>query len=876
MVQRMSSNRSFFKLSVWVFAALLAWGCGGSSSMGCTALQPIPTGKYSGPKTDNAANLRLSPNGVNYLNSNWQTLIDLFAPGQVLKLQVPCTTKDFPVIGKVAIADQGGPSGGRLDGICDGRDVPKDVNVHLKGFSLVPKSPDQVEARLSVEIQTGDLFVATEDDSHGACLYLSAVHCSLNLNTAAEAPATNSLKATVSFTIDQKWDKLLSFKVTALSGVAICDSDGAQPKPECLDPADLTLDGRNNCGNVYCTVADWDPVKNFALKMMSPMLEQQVKDAVAAQACQACGTGLPTCPQLPNASSTCMNNTCLDTTNSQCVPRFLGVEGRMALGQVLSSFGVSDESQMDLSMAAGSSVAVDQGISMGMRAGTQGVAISPCVPALAIPAVTSVPAPNFDGEATPGTGYHVGLGLSQPFLNLALHQAHQAGALCVDINSSTVGLLNTGLFKTFLPSLGRLTTRDGLDAPMMIVMRPALPPQVTVGQGTYDPVTKRPLKPLLTLAMPAMTIDFYAMLDDRYARLFSLKADITVPLSLIFDGCSTVQPALGDLKMLLGNLSTSNSEILAEDPRVLTDLIPAVIGLVEPALASALKPFNLPTVGNFKLKVNETKGVGSIPGTEAFNHLGLYATLLPQNGQCAVAAPVTVAHLARSVMPALERLRATGNGLAWPSAVLDVEALGVSGTPEFAYRIDNGLWSTFLRPDAQSQLEVSHPAFLMQGAHTIEVRSRVAEEPHGVSVPVKVGFTVDWEGPKLRLEVDRARDRLVVHAHDVVSASQSLTYAYKVGVEDFTAFGAPREIALSAVEAAGGVSVRVRDDVGNVTEARHHVGTVLERPDRSENPGASVEPGNAGCATAPGSWGLAAVLGSLWVMARRRAARSRG
>jgi len=309
-------------------------------------------------------------------------------------------------------------------------------------------------------------------------------------------------------------------------------------------------------------------------------------------------------------------------------------------------------------------------------------------------------------------------------------------------------VLNTGLFKTFLPSLGNLATVDGKDAPMMIVMRPASAPTVAIGKGTFDPVTKKPIDPLITLSMPNVSIDFYAMLSDRYARLFTLTADIALPLSLIFEGCDSVTPAIGDLKMLITNIHTANSEILAEDPMVLTDLIPAVIGLAEPAVTSALKPFALPALGSFKLKVNEVKGLGAISGTANYNHLGIYATLLPLNGQCATGAPLTTVALKRSVIPDAKLMVATGKGLPWPQAVLDVHALGQNGTPEFAYRVDHGTWTTFLAAP-NDELLVEHPAFLFQGLHHIEVRSRMAEDPHGISNPASVGFMVDWDPPSV-------------------------------------------------------------------------------------------------------------------------------
>src|SRR5207249_9508232 len=91
-----------------------------------------------------------------------------------------------------------------------------------------------------------------------------------------------------------------------------------------------------------------------------------------------------------------------------CVPRFLGVEGRLSPSAFLGNFGVPDTAQMDLSIAAGSSVSVDQGISLGTRGGMQAVNVADCVPTLSPPPQVQVPAPDFDADAKPeAAGYHV-------------------------------------------------------------------------------------------------------------------------------------------------------------------------------------------------------------------------------------------------------------------------------------------------------------------------------------------------------------------------------------------------------------------------------------------------------------------------------------
>lgn len=858
-----------------LLALLLGFSCGGSGT-GCAALTPYPAGtRYVGPKTDNAINFRLSAQGINYLNSNWQTLIEMFAPGRRIDVPVNCLIQNVTVVGDIAIADQGkgncgGESCGRMDGKCvtnpaaNDYDTPLTVGIQITGFQLVPQAPDRLEATLQLTVDTGNIYVDTVSRSHGACLWLSPLKCSIRFNTAAATPADNRLRATVQFSISTRWDRLLAFRVANLSGTQICGASGAPNKPECLDPSDISFNGQNNCGDLECGLLNIDFVKNLILQLLSDPLQGQITKLLDAQVCQPCNTNAD-CPRSTDGSNiqaTCnADKVCVG--GGSCVPRFLGVEGVMGLGSVLGGFGAPASAQMELSVAAGGSFTVNQGLTFGTRVGVKPTAVSDCVPPQAAPPQTAVNAPDFDGEATPGSPYHVGIGVSSNFLNETFWAVQQSGGLCLNFSSDNVGLVNTGLFKTFLPSLGKLATRDGKDAPMLVALRPARPPTVTVGEGTYDPATKKPIKPLLTVVMPDVSVDFYALLDDRYARLFTLTADISLPLSLIFEGCDKVTPALGDIRQLITNIRTANAEMLAEDPQVLADLVPAVIGLAEPALASGLSGFALPSLGNFKLKVNEVKGLGRITGTEAYNHLGIYAQLLGANAMCAVSAPQVAAALKASRMPDAQAMRLDGkHQLPWPEAVLDVRALGKSGSPEFSYRVDRGLWTDFM-PAFGDELVVAHPRFLLQGRHLIEVRARIAEDPHALSAPVALGFTVDWEPPEVSLRVDRERDRVQVSARDVITATERLEFAYQVGAGAVSAFGPEREISLSAVEVQGGVTVLVRDELGLVGRATWRPAEVAWRPDTPEE--ATALPGT-GCSS---SGGLLA-LGALALLRRRR------
>jgi hypothetical protein len=890
-----SSNGELPRRLRWLAAGVITvMGCSSAGGMGgCSGLLPIPSGRYEGTKNDNAVNIRLSPHGINFLNQNWQVLAEVFAPGRSLVVPVPCTLQNVNLIGDVAIADMGGSnctdeSCGRQDGQCNTSgpkaDVPASVEVQVTGFSLIPKNPDSLEAKVQLSIDTSNLLIASRSNNFLLCVFLSRIKCAVRFATAGQLPDENRIKATVKFSIDQKWDKLLTFSITDISGTDVCGAvGGAPPPPECLQPEDISFpsgNDRNACCAPYAGVLG--ALKAPLLRLISPLLQNQINSAVAAQSCEACGPGKPRCPTLLNANSVCQNNVCKDAADtSKCVPRLLGVEGRVNLGAALGSFGVPPTAQMDLSFAAGSSVTVDRGpdagVSFGTRAGLKAVNVSPCVAPIAAPPIVAVPEPAFDIEAPgrmlPDGGitrqYHVALGLSSSFLNLAFHEAHQAGALCLQFDSNNVGLINTDLFKTFLPSLGTLATRDGKGAPMMVVLRPGAAPTVVVGEGTFDPATKRPLKPLIQLALNQLSIDFYAALDDRFARLFTLTADVKVPLSLIFEGCDKVSPAISDLKMLITNVKTSNSEMLAEDPSVLEQLIPAVIGLAEPALANGLTAFSLPSLGSFKLRITGVKGIGPISNTDAYNHLGLYADLLPSMAQCAVVAPKTSATLRASEIPRAADMRLVGQQLTWPSALLEVRAEGKAGVAEFSVKIDDGLWGEFVPADT-GRLRVSHPRFLLQGQHAISVRSRVADDPHGVSEPVTVPFLVDWDAPEVRLSVDRQSDLVMVTAHDVLTPDEQLQFAYAIGDAVPGPFGAARPISLSAIEVQGGVRVLVKDAAGNVGEGRYRpsirAGAEIQTPSSTQ---AQVPP-SEGCAAAPGGVALAALVLALGRRRKRR------
>ena len=607
-----------------VVLALLVMGCGP------TALVPIDGG-YSGEKGDDGVLLRLSQSGLDSLNQRWPLILDALAPGGRLTLPVACTKQGFTVPGlgstDVFIADQGGPQGGQSDGLCDERDVPASVEVTVTRLSLVARPPDQVELALSLTMDTGKIYVT---NPHAVLGVECDLKCSLGFASATAAPLDNTVSVDVRLLIDAAWDRLLSFRIDRIDGTQVCGATGALAPPACLDPTDLSMSDEGSClvFGWACQLLDIDVIKTFVLQQLSPSLEAGLTALLTAQRCRPCGAGLSSCPSSTDGSGTesiCSGGVCTDPRGG-CVPRFLGVEGRVGLGG-------GGASEVDLSMAAGSTIVVDGGLLVGTRAGVEPQGRATCVPEVPAPELSKTRVPDFDREAAPGQRYDVAVSASGPLLDRALWAVHQSGGLCLAVDSSSFSALTTGLFKAVLPSLGPLAVRDGKDAPMMLLLRPERAPRVTVEQGGVDPMSGQP-RAALTVALVDLSIDFYALVDDRMVRVATVTSDVSAPIALSFEGCDGVRPSVGALGV--ANVRTTNAELLAEDSQGLAGLVPSMLAVAQPAIAQALGSFALPRVGGLRLMPLEVKGLGLSETTQKYELMGFYGRLiLPDDPSCA-------------------------------------------------------------------------------------------------------------------------------------------------------------------------------------------------------------------------------------------------
>ncbi len=937
---------------------LSLWACSSGTSGGCAGSEPLPAPFPSADKKPNVAATHISQAGFDYINKNWRSLILAALPGAQLSpddvspvdgqynLEVsfpfPCTPMSpapTGMGGSLAICDNGtgGPgTAGFMDGVCDGQDSPCPALISIEGLSLAPASPDLVQASIRLKLYVNkdpvtralsDIYIASSSWA-GLCgppmdwwpFYYKGkrLGAKANFYSVASGRPDETFSVVLKFSLDPDWDKQMTFTLVPAAGSS--DLIGGV---SAIEPGDIGIAGTNRAlpgggtedmCDYAASAAGWGPIKDMIIGIIKPLVSKQIENMVAVQRCRKvdakgqCPLGsVPQCyPGQTCKTSPKDERICWDAAHNKCVPLLLGIEQRMAIGQMLQTFGGDPDSKLDLFFSGGgadNSLQIASDFSLGMTGGMKRTYESPCVPHApdvqgpVTPAYLSTasdpnylypagkpslietedPAYNPAAPNHPLEEHHVAFAVSEYFLNHAFWEAHQDGALCLSLSSDAVAALNSGTMRAFLFSLGLVAGDAKQDAPMMVNVRPLAVPKISVGAGTWDPVTKRVDKPLITVDMSNLRLDFYAMIENRWTRLFTLGADVKLPLSLITEGCpSTIAPALGDLKSMItiydGTKQPTNSEILAEDPQTLVSLIPVLLTAAEGMVGTLLKPMALPELNGFRLQLDALKGIDRIGTTDEYAYLALYASLASANAQCMSFTPSTRAQLVSTQIPSQKEIMAARNAnLPYPKVVIAAEALGLSSKlkPEFAWRVDGGLWSTWR--DGPT-LEVEHPALLAQGLHTVEVRSRIAGEPGSADPnPASVHVLVDWQAPRVALKAQRATDRLVLEVSDAVSSADRMTYAYKLGQDRISDFGPARELTLTEVERAGGIEVQVKDQAGNVGSASWHPATQQLAPEPGD--GITAPRGGAGCsASGGGLGGLLALLAVPAALRRRRAA----
>lgn len=626
-----------------------------------------------------------------------------------------------------------------------------------------------------------------------------------------------------------------------------------------------------------------DIVKAFAFNSLKNGIVNQVRSALTGAFCTApAKTATPPCPpgSEPNDPDLTKATTCEFTNSDECVPSLLGLDGRMDLGTALASFSPGTQGNLDFVLAADGNmtphpseatlpnwtprsppvVAQDNnanGISLSLRGGALASPQSACVTQVRRDPPKDIPVPaELTGNViTPwpaGTpGPHMGFALAGRYIDHALLGAYNSGALCLGLNSDSVAQLNSGYLSLLAPSLKNFTF-DGQTSAAGILTRPGSPPKVAVGASPS----------LLTITLERFSIDFMVWSHDRYARIFTYTADVTVPVDLQ-TGKSEKNPNGGLLPVLgdigIANPSVSNNALVFEDDKRIADGITGLVGgLVGQFLGGGFSPIDLTSAlasAGLALEIPEG-GIRKITsGTDDF--LAVFANLK-------VAPPAahgevdTKAALVEKIVDPTSMALETAVRARFPKLRVRVDSLSSSpsSTLEHTWWIDEG---THARWTKERELLVDSQGMLLQGKHVLRVASRIAGDVTSEdSSPVEIPFVIDTLPPEIRVEGTK------VEAWDYVSPSSSLLMRERIGSEDeWSAWTAVHDVP------AGTSEIEVKDEEGNI-------GKVSLALRGRADPSIAAAGSGCGCKSSPSASdaGGSALLAVAVVLATRRRRRS--
>lgn len=828
----------------FVWALLFALGCGGGCGEGgcggCGGgggcLAPIPGGFVPELRRENALGLKITESGFAFVKGQAAQVIG----GQTSQSQqLDCTDAsqrvefDIPFVGTQRIdvnayicdltqndaceAADNDPAL-RVDEAGHGKLCTADLKV--SGFDMAPVANADgtvdVLVNVDVSLNTGRLPIRVKAPVCGG------FRCTLEVDTDRGARPSMRIPVRIQLRTSPPPHNLLQFDLAPL------------PTLESLmDNEDIRVDsdGGSAC-RFGCDAIDVGVVKRQLLKRAQEQVTEALRNAIDSFRCQPCDpdAAADACVAL-GAKCDADLEVCITgdpgASPRTCPPVFPGVEGRSDLALALADVVAGGAGVLDLSIAAGGPAPAARvqagGLVVGMVGGSATPERSLCVPFSRFQHAPASPldfdaaaAERVDGLTDIGP-YDLGFSVSDLFMDEIAFNAWAAGAICAQLGQEQVDVLSTGLFSSFLPSLGMLA--HGEDVPMLLALRPRNPPQVTIGRGTTTAGpngTRVPKDPLLTFELKDLGIDFYAQLEERQVRLFTLVADVKLPMALEFDPvANTILPVLANLDTLFANVRVENSEMLAEDSTEIGKLIAQLVGLVQPQIGGALEPIEMPDANGMKLEVKGARGVVPNAGEPGFQHMVLFMKL------GGALQPLRVEVETSATLAGLDDAARVGGrlDLSQPRrARIGVRGSAPSGLAnagyEFSYRVDGGLWTAFV---AGPELEVSSPLFLLDGRHSVDVRARLVGEPGTVDrTPERVSFVVDEIAPRVSLQFEEESGLVRTIARDLATTDEALLFRYRAAGADWGDWGG-----LQAFEGTSlsSLEVEVKDGAGHVARA---------------------------------------------------------
>lgn len=893
-MRRTGLNSSSLLRLMGLWLLLGAGACSGSlscSSCGGTALAPIPGGFDTTARIERAAQVRLSPTGMDFLEGRFSDLVNAYARQSCGTAEdVPCaqsfgTTCDAT---RSVCVDAGGVPqpvvGFEIEYTTQGSAVVcrDDVNdpmrrdcyawLRLEGLALTPEAPNRLRADVTSRLVSTvipiryansilDLDCIVTLDSANAGSPLQDIELVMEL-VAWSGPAGVS-------------DGQLQLNVVEVNAV-IPDEDltvAGDPVHGGTGDA-LACGGLNALGSLKAALI------SQLTDELGSIIEGQI-DEVFGRTC-----GAPT--DAACASGTTCNTDGFCEYAGRVVPAELGLEGRADFASLLGGFGGGRPGQTDIAfLVGGQSTADPQGVTVGAIGGAELVTLDPtCAQDLPSPRLrptfATPPALPTDGQAdldfdgSPETDYMVAAGLSEAFMDQVMWSLYGSGLFCQRISAADIDLLNTGSLGLLVPSLGQITHSDKYPwavYPASMTLTPTAEPTLRLGSGQVNTSGSSPelVEPLIEIILDDVRLDFYAMLEERWMRLMTIQADITLGLGATVNPANEIELVIGDLSQAVTDVQVSNSDLLAESPQELADAIPALIQLTLPQITGSLPSIPLPgaeSLGGFDLQVLGVRGIeGGTAGL--YENAAVYADLdfVPALAGNLRASVQTLATVAEVKMPALEAMSVPGG--AQPTQVtIDVSAAGAApGEMQYQARVDAGLWSTFM---AGPRIVLQRASLSVPGRHTIEVRARQASDYRTLDpTPVQLDIVIDPEPPRLDVRTSGPQ-HLQVRAVDRVSRERVQLSLHSDGLPDRALVpDAQGRVRVPELAGEGELSVIATDEQGLFAEVVVRAEGVMQVPEVE----APAQVAGCTCLTAasiPRGAGWLGLAGLVLALRRRR------
>lgn len=764
---------------------LMACGGGGCSSCDGCGVAPIPGGFPIEHRIPNSAQVRLTEGGIDWLENNTDTLLGLALPDG-LNFDVPPITQRIAGFCNVRVCQ---------DGSCV-------AAAEIRSLNLEPVGPNRVRAVARLELESR---ICTARDADGSCTASSPGGLPIDTclgDVRATIDTTRGSRPDIGMVIEVAFDEETQ---AARVGYTKLTVGGASLEPgRDIQDDDIRISG-SGLSSILAGLLNL--LKGTLINQIQDQINGAVEEAVEDQLCTT--QGEYGCPTGTTADGSGEDAVCR-YGDGECVPLLLGTDGQGDLGQAFLgsiSPGTHGPGQFVFALG-GEGESVNGGLSLFAHGGfistnrdfTMTPGHNPCVPQLDPPALPAIPRiSTFRGNTVAGLAEapHVGIGLSESYLNHAGYGFFDGGLLCIGAGTALAQQLSTGLFSILIGSIRDLTYPESSE-PIAIAVRPQQPPTFEIGQGD---------EPLLGVELANVELDFYVWSTERYVRIMTWAGDLNVDVDLnVTDG--QIVPSIARLEA--SNATVSNQEdLLREDPEMLASVVGDVIGGAAGMLGD-LGGFDLPDIMGIQLQVAE----GGIRGIEEDGEefLGIFANL-------SEAAPMAFSFPTETRL-VVGDLDLSGTGMAienWgegedPRLQVFFEAEGPANVEfEYSWRIDGKPWSDW---STDAEPIISDPILRFQAQHSLEARARVVGESASVDLtPAQADVLVDVLAPDVYLNPDT--DGTALLALDVVS-SDNLEYRWRGLEGDWSAWESFNgEATLPEAE----VSVEVRDEAGNIGSA---------------------------------------------------------